>query len=561
MYSRIPLPIEDVVVYPIEIFVGGEKKTVSLKVRFTKELDFNDLIKYTQLKTYSTDFQETSEYTNALLSVIGSQVLQNNQVVGIGANKFFLIDNKTKQHELEKGLYLLMGTFTSVRCSFDNIQVNLNPTPVIFCKSKKKNGDLMNVLDLIAEFLNLRGLPSEKDIRRSEKFLKGVKIYRQYLNRATGKAILGFNFQENSETLKFKNSDEKLVTVKQYFKEKWSIVLKYPKLPLVKIGPEAYLPMEVGLIIPNQQCKGELADPAKIVQITAIRPMEKAKLIAQANKDLFQKQVDFGFIDQEFIAVPARVLSAPTIEYANNPKITYRDSPANGKNETKKGNWNLQNFQLVQPASTKQYVFGICPLKDTTVTKNKLEAFASVVPLFLEELARLCISVRKVNNQLVFKKYSVDLTHASVQTQAGLEASLTNIFKKAKLQDKCDYILVLLPRRDTSNYSAIKRVCDLKVGILNSCSILSVFTKQRGGSFDTMTYAQMAMKVNIKLGGSNHKLSQQDSTGLIDKNGVPVFILGADVTHLSGEQNEEFVSIASCVGSEDGIFNKFPGSI
>lgn len=76
-----------------------------------------------------------------------------------------------------------------------------------------------------------------------------------------------------------------------------------------------------------------------------------------------------------------------------------------------------------------------------------------------------------------------------------------------------------------------------------------------------MTYAQMAMKVNIKLGGSNHKLSHQDSASLVDKNGVPIMILGADVTHPTGQINHESVSIASCVASEDGIFNKFPGSI
>ena len=94
--------------------------------------------------------------------------------------------------------------------------------------------------------------------------------------------------------------------------------------------------MELGLIMPNQQYKGELADPAKIIKITASRPMERAKLIALANSNLFQKQVDFGTIDQKFTVVPARVLSAPTIEYAKNQKVTYRDVPANGKNETKK---------------------------------------------------------------------------------------------------------------------------------------------------------------------------------------------------------------------------------
>lgn len=561
MYSSIPLPIEDVVVYPIEITVSGEKKTVHLKVKFIKVLNFNDLINYTQLKKYTTDFQETAEYTNALVSVIGSQVLQNNHVVGIGSNKFFLIDKSTKKHELEKGLYLVMGTFASVRCSFDNIQVNLNPTPAIFYKSVKSNGDQMNVLDLIAEFLNLKGLPTERDIRKSEQFMKGVKIRRQYLPKASAKAILGFNFKDNSETLKFRDSDDKLVTVKQYFKQRWSISLKYPKLPLIKISLEAYLPMELGLIMPNQQYKGELADPAKIIKITASRPMERAKLIALANSNLFQKQVDFGTIDQKFTVVPARVLSAPTIEYAKNQKVTYRDVPANGKNETKKGNWNLENFQFVEPARAKQYLFGICLLKDGSVTKEKIGAFSSAVPLFLSELGRLGIPIRKSNNGHDFRKYSVDLQHESVKTQAGLEATLTSIFKKAKSQDKCDYLLVLLPRSDTTYYLSVKRVCDLKVGILNSCSILSVFIKQRRGSFDTMTYAQMAMKVNIKLGGSNHKLSHQDSASLVDKNGVPIMILGADVTHPTGQINHESVSIASCVASEDGIFNKFPGSI
>ena len=82
---------------------------------------------------------------------------------------------------------------------------------------------------------------------------------------------------------------------------------------------------------------------------------------------------------------------------------------------------------------------------------------------------------------------------------------------KAKTEDQCNFLLFILPRQDTPLYSAIKRACDLKVGILNSCSILNTFTKKRRGTenFDTMTYAQMAMKINIKLGGSNHKLSKK----------------------------------------------------
>ena len=47
-----PLPIEDVVIYPLEL--GGdpkrEKKIVELKIQFIKQLNFSDLLNYTQLK-------------------------------------------------------------------------------------------------------------------------------------------------------------------------------------------------------------------------------------------------------------------------------------------------------------------------------------------------------------------------------------------------------------------------------------------------------------------------------------------------------------------------------
>ena len=53
---------------------------------------------------------ETVEYTNALVAVMGSQVMKNTNVVGLGPNKFFLMDGATKTTDLDKGLYVVMGT-------------------------------------------------------------------------------------------------------------------------------------------------------------------------------------------------------------------------------------------------------------------------------------------------------------------------------------------------------------------------------------------------------------------------------------------------------------------
>ena len=88
--------------------------------------------------------------------------------------------------------------------------------------------------------MKIRNVPTERDIRRAQSFIKGCKIYRTYLNRKTTKPILGFDYSNNSETLKFKDANDKLVNVKQYFQERWNIRLKHPTLPLIKIGPEAF---------------------------------------------------------------------------------------------------------------------------------------------------------------------------------------------------------------------------------------------------------------------------------------------------------------------------------
>ena len=54
---------------------------------------------------------------------------------------------------------------------------------------------------------------------------------------------------------------------------------------------------------------------------------------------------------------------------------------------------------------------------------------------------------------------------------------------------------------------------------------------------------------------------RKDSQGLFDKIMSPFSFLVLMLLIQRREINSESVSIASIVGSEDGIFNKFPGSV
>ena len=75
---------------------------------------------------------------------------------------------------------------------------------------------------------------------------------------------------------------------------------------------------------------------------------------------------------------------------------------------------------------------------------------------------------------------------------------------------------------------------------------------------DPMTSANIALKVNLKSGGTNHALSHGD-LGFLEQG--KTMLVGIDVTHPSGGSMRGTPSIAGVVASIDADFNQFPGSI
>ena len=74
---------------------------------------------------------------------------------------------------------------------------------------------------------------------------------------------------------------------------------------------------------------------------------------------------------------------------------------------------------------------------------------------------------------------------------------------------------------------------------------------------DPMTSANIALKMNLKSGGTNHVLSPGD-LGFLEQG--KTMLVGIDVTHPSGSMKGT-PSIAGVVASIDSQFSQFPGSI
>jgi len=119
-------------------------------------------------------------------------------------------------------------------------------------------------------------------------------------------------------------------------------------------------------------------------------------------------------------------------------------------------------------------------------------------------------------------------------------------------------MLVILSRRDNYIYPGIKRICDVELGI-HTIHMLSNKVLANSNFWNQDQYfSNVALKLNMKLGGINHKLDDRSLQWLTMTN---TMLVGMDVTHPGPGSIQGTPSIAAVVASVDGNFAQFPASL
>lgn len=121
------------------------------------------------------------------------------------------------------------------------------------------------------------------------------------------------------------------------------------------------------------------------------------------------------------------------------------------------------------------------------------------------------------------------------------------------VKHRLDFILVVLPGRETFLYNTIKYLCDVKYGLLHACVAADKFAKG-GAQYD----ANVALKVNLKLNGTNHIVGG-NQLGLVSKG--KTMLVGIDVTHPSPGSAKNAPSIAAIVASVGKDLSQFPAQL
>ncbi|KAL9064076.1 MAG: hypothetical protein Q9161_009104 [Pseudevernia consocians] len=136
---------------------------------------------------------------------------------------------------------------------------------------------------------------------------------------------------------------------------------------------------------------------------------------------------------------------------------------------------------------------------------------------------------------------------------------LAGTFEEA-VRGKLELLFVILPEKDTALYNEVKQLADIKSGVSTVC----VVGKQDKFYRDNCRQycANVALKVNLKLGGTNHRLYDPQNmnakrVAIISEN--KTMVVGIDVTHPSpGSANP---SIAAMVASIDADLAQWPADL
>ncbi|EEQ86115.1 RNA interference and silencing protein [Blastomyces dermatitidis ER-3] len=559
-----------------ELEPAPNARMYTLKVTRTGTLQVSALVDYLSSTSANAVFGGKEEVIQALNVVMGYYPKDSEHIANVGTNKhFFIKPPDVEKWDLTGGLEVLRGFFGSVRAATARILLNVQISNVaVFAE-----GPLPRVM---MSFFQSYG----HSMGKLDRFLKSVRVQLTHMKKVGSdgrevlpiKTILGVATIDDGRGMKNKprvqrvgagpkdvtfykepNADDEMlgantsstagayVSVFEFFRDIRKITLENPDLPVVNIGSRErpiYLPPDVCIVLPGQAPNMTLSttQTQQMIKFAVRRPALNAKSIntkgAQilgASQPANSTLAGFGLAVQPgLITVPGRVLQGPQVRY----KSVGRDArPPTNPNS---GSWNLQRNQFSVAKPLKNWACLWIQKRDTSLPWPDAETLSSqALDPFIRQLKQLGMTVDQ------------PLIHICPDDfERSIEEHIASVLQfKPSLQ----LIFFILPVV-SSIYSRIKYLCDVKWGVHSICVVAGKFAKERNCQY----FSNVALKFNLKLGGTNHTLDPS-KLGFISEG--KTMVVGLDVTHPSPGSSSNAPSIAAIVASIDQDLTQWPADV
>ena len=346
------------------------------------------------------------------------------------------------------------------------------------------------------------------------------------------------------------------ITGSDYLCLEYNISLQHADdLPIIDVGGPGrsnYIPAELCDIEPGEPHLGKLGskETSDMLKVASRKAAENTAIIMDNGLPRLGYKPSTSVLQSfnirlanQMAVIPARELPPPSVTYGK------------GTPRVQNGSWNILEVKFHNGGKMTNW--------KVLVVRDGVESLSFTGPRderlisFIKAFANKCKnSGMDVGNEPPAILPTDQLP--PLKSDPGRRKALDNISKTIERfgdPKNISFILCLLQKRDDFIYPGIKRLCAVNYGVRSQCLLLEKALNQ---AKQDQYLSNVALKVNTKLGGINHRLAG-DALGWLTKE--PTILVGIDVTHPGPSSVPGTPSIAGVVASVDRDFVQFPASL
>ncbi|XXG95877.1 hypothetical protein Hte_002149 [Hypoxylon texense] len=579
--ARLDLPDNQIV----KISYGDEGKDDTYEVKFntSPDIDMDALRAYIQSMndpTGVTKFPKFADAVEAITIITGHWARAHQQVGTLGASRYFPLDLNSERQPLGPPEFnsVIRGYFQSARPATGRLLLNANVAHGVFRPSGSipsllgnfgPNTNPHSLSRTLARLRCYRTIPAEKAVpgakgkgggkSQPERKLKAViwglampgdgkKGNKPKVGRAGARASEASFFLERNPPPGLQTNA--YCTVADYYMKKYGYRVD-PNLPVINVGSSqnpSYVPAELLEVIPGQPLSKKTTpdETATMITFACRSPFANATSLVtvgrktlglDGNPKLNEFNVTAG---KDLLTVRGRELPTPNISYLNTQNKPY-------SMRTSDGSWNMRDVKVIKRGRMIE--------KWAWLHVDFTDARPPDHPSVTSAMKEFVQFMRNNMGIAMADKPCSQQVQLPVPRNGVLDAVRTRFAALSKENNKPQMVFVVLPgkKTDTEIYNAVKLLGDVEYGIHTVCLIRSNFVKS-----NPQYFANVALKVNLKMGGANHKLTNDMN---IVKDGKTMLV-GYDVIHPTNLRGsgEGLPSLVGMVSSIDRDLAQFPAT-
>ncbi|KAG1856966.1 ribonuclease H-like domain-containing protein [Suillus subalutaceus] len=506
--------------------LNSPEYTVSLEL--LRKWDISELEKYLHC-----DVDDDNYDISPLISAYNIVLQQHasSTAVRVGNSRYFGFPGY-KANELSPGLTGLeafRGFFLSARPVFGELMVNVGVCMTPFYKPIER---------LDSAYKEFADRSKGATLQR---FAQNVKVTTKYLGYTKRRTLLRITSSSADKTSFIKDGHK--ISVAQHFENVHGIILERPDLPVADLGTERrpiYVPLEL-CTIESQPFRGLLEDRETTAMLNHACQSPAAnfeEIINRGLPSLALTEPKASLLDEFGISINKTMTDVPGRELPPPKSLQYHS-----------GSWNLTNVKFHTGASVAKWAV--------------LVIFDGHTAPSHEDVTKVWTGFREgcQKSGMTFADQPPAVAKTSQLPRQSQDRGRSEGIKEIKrtiqnlIKGNPAFILVLLPFRDTKLYPGVKHICDVELGIHSVTIVLNKVLKNKGPQ---QYYANVALKLNQKLGGINHTLDAESTRWLTTKS---TMLVGMDVTHPGPASKAGTPSIAAVIATIDKSFVQCPASL